>query len=302
MAGNMKNIKNLVKIPQANYKLLFGLAVGGAGVLYGANNCYYTVKGGHRAIIFNRFGGVRKKVYAEGLHFKVPWMDIPVHFNIRAQVRPYSTTTGSKDLQMVNITLRVLSRPNVNRLPEIYVRLGQDYKEVILPSVANEVLKSVVAQFTAAELITMREFVSQQIKAKMIARSREFGLELDDVSITHLTFGREYAAAIEAKQVAQQEAERAKFIVERAMQTKLEIIAKAEGEARAAIAFNEQLMNDPDGNFLKLRRIEAAKEIAQIVSAGQNKIIIDSANLLFTQLFTETDNTLIDGLVNVQAQ
>lgn len=42
MAGKMNNIKNLMKIPQANYKLLFGLAVGGAGVLYGANNCYYT--------------------------------------------------------------------------------------------------------------------------------------------------------------------------------------------------------------------------------------------------------------------
>lgn len=64
---------------------------------------------------------------------------------------------------MVSITLRVLSRPDVEHLPKIYQGLGLDYDERVLPSIGNEVLKSIVAQFDAAELITQREVVSTMI-------------------------------------------------------------------------------------------------------------------------------------------
>jgi prohibitin 1 len=60
---------------------------------------------------------------------------------------------------MVSITLRVLSRPHIEHLPRIYQSLGLDYDERVLPSIGNEVLKSIVAQFDAAELITQREVV-----------------------------------------------------------------------------------------------------------------------------------------------
>ena len=63
---------------------------------------------------------------------------------------------------MVSITLRVLSRPDVEHLPQIYQNLGMDYDERVLPSIGNEVLKAIVAQFDAAELITQREVVSSR--------------------------------------------------------------------------------------------------------------------------------------------
>jgi len=242
-----------------------GLA-GTAGVI---NFALYNVDGGERAVIFDRFTGIKKVVVGEGTHFFIPWVQKPIIFDIKSRPRNVPCVTGTKDLQNVNITLRILFRPEPSSLPNIFATLGVDYDERVLPSITNEVLKAVVAQYDAGELITSRETVSLKISETLTERSRQFGLLLDDISITHLTFGKEFTQAVEMKQVAQQEAERSRFLVEKAEQVKIAAITSAEGDAKAAELLAKSFKETGEA-LIELRRIEASEDISYQLSKARN--------------------------------
>merc|ERR1719330_2190383 len=139
--------------------------------VFTANTCLYNVDGGQRAVLFDTLrGGIRPDVKNEGTHFIIPVIQKPIIFDVRTRPREIPSVTGTKDLQMVNIKLRVLWRPIVEKLPKIFKDLGLDYDERVLPSIGNEVLKSVVAQYNAEELLSKRKEVSDRIKADLVKR------------------------------------------------------------------------------------------------------------------------------------
>ncbi|TKY68528.1 Prohibitin-3 [Spatholobus suberectus] len=243
----------------------FGL--GAAATLL--NSSLYTVDGGQRAVLFDRFRGILDETVGEGTHFLIPWVQKPYIFDIRTRPHTFSSISGTKDLQMVNLTLRVLSRPDTHKLPLIVQNLGLEYDEKVLPSIGNEVLKAVVAQFNADQLLTDRPHVSALVHDGLVRRARDFNILLDDVAITHLSYGAEFSRAVEQKQVAQQEAERSKFVVMKAEQERRAAIIRAEGESDAAKLISDATASAGMG-LIELRRIEASREVAATLAKSPN--------------------------------
>ena len=140
--------------------------------------------------------------------------------------------------------------------------------------------------------------MSRLVRDNLTERALRFNIVLEDVSITHVAFSTEFTHAVEAKQVAQQTALRAAFLVDQAVQEKLvcvltlsrllsyqheplclqSTIVRAQGEAQSAVLIGNSLRNKK--GFLELRRLEAAREIATILSQSQNKVMLDSQSLL----------------------
>ena len=81
----------------------------------------------------NRFGGMSSTVVGEGTHFKLPWLQRPYIYNVRSTPRNIKSITGSRDLQMIDINLRIIYRPQIDKLPEMYRTLGLDYDERFSP-------------------------------------------------------------------------------------------------------------------------------------------------------------------------
>jgi prohibitin 1 len=186
------------------------MKVGSVFVTFGGimTFCTFVVDGGEKALIFNKIGGLKQKVYGEGLHFKIPFLQDPIHFDVRLTPNVLETKTPTKDLQNIEISVRILFKPNDQSLYYIYKDQGKNFSDRVIPSITHEIIKSVVARYNADQLLTQREKVSLEIKQGLINKANEFNLIFEDVAIIHIEFSREYREAIESKQVSQQMAER----------------------------------------------------------------------------------------------
>eukprot|EP01062_Namystynia_karyoxenos_P038452 TRINITY_DN2788_c0_g1_i1.p2 TRINITY_DN2788_c0_g1~~TRINITY_DN2788_c0_g1_i1.p2 ORF type:complete len:306 (+),score=125.58 TRINITY_DN2788_c0_g1_i1:97-918(+) len=255
---------------EAVMRNLTRMAMGATFVGFGFSQCTYIVQPGEAAIIYDKLWGVQEQVYYDGLHWKIPGLQMPQVYEIRLRPAVIETSTGTKDLQKVSIRLRVLFTPRHEHLPALYSTLGLDYNQRVLPSIGNEIMKAVVANFNAEELVTCRAAVSAEIKKRMTTRAfNDFDINLHDISLMDISFSNEFMQAVEQKQVAQQEAQRFQWVVLKNEQEKKAAITRAEGEAQAAKLISDAIHSNGDG-LVQLRKIEAAKDIATTLAQNPN--------------------------------
>ncbi|KAK1631930.1 hypothetical protein QYE76_006245 [Lolium multiflorum] len=115
----------------------------------GIGRLHVPVHGGRRAA-----GGHLRQLPGRAPHFLIPWLQKPSIFDIRTPPHSFSSNSGTKDLQMVSLTLRVLARPGIYRLPEIFTSLGLDYDEKAMATVTQGVLLRLLQAMHTDERVT----------------------------------------------------------------------------------------------------------------------------------------------------
>ena len=123
-------------------------ALGAAPILLGVAGIagyksMFTVKSGERVVKFSKISGMSPKIYDEGLHFLIPWIEIAIPYTVRKTLWETTSKTGSRDLQTVSLTVRVISRPVPDALISIHRQFGPDYIDRIMPSICNETIRAV---------------------------------------------------------------------------------------------------------------------------------------------------------------
>ena len=208
---------------------IIGGVIAAAAVIIVALNSLTSVEAGHSGVVLT-FGKVSEAVLSEGLHVKVPFIQQIIQIDNRVLKAEVDCSSASKDLQTVSSTIALNYRVRNEASARIYKEVGPSYESVIITPAIQECVKAVTAKYTAEQLITERQQISDQMKELLNEKISGYGLELEIFNIIAFEFTDEYNAAIEAKQTAQQNALKAE-----------QTVAQAQAEAEAYRLKSEQI-------------------------------------------------------------
>jgi regulator of protease activity HflC (stomatin/prohibitin superfamily) len=220
-------------LPPPNSRLI-GLGIAVLVVLIIAGGAFVQIGPGERGVLMT-FGAVQPGVLDPGLHLKVPFMQSVAHMNVQVQNAQDTETAASLDLQNVSTTVAT----NWHILPGdaewVYQHIGSEpqlIRKVIHPAISNAV-KAVTAHFNAQDLIVERDQVRNQIESQIRTALSPFRVVVDAVNITDFHFSRQFAAAIEEKQVAQQRALQAEYELQKARVVAQQKVVEATAQSQA---------------------------------------------------------------------
>lgn len=218
--------------------------------------CATTVPAGFVGVR-TRFGAVQDSTISEGLNWKIPFIEKIVRIDCRTQKLEIISNAGSKDLQTVDLAIAVNYNVEKEVANKIYQEIGINYDSIIIEPAIQEALKAVVAQYTAEELITLRNEVSEKMQIALTEKIGELGFNVTSFNITDLDFSAEYNAAIEKKQVAEQEAKTAEYKLQKTQVENEEKIKVAETEAKVMELKNSQITD----RTLELKQLEVMESM-----------------------------------------
>jgi regulator of protease activity HflC (stomatin/prohibitin superfamily) len=195
---------------------------------------FVIVPAGHQGVLL-RFGAVQEKVLSEGLHPVLPGRDSVRPMTLRIQSQQFRSEAASRDLQDVEFDVAISWHLEPNQVSRIYRRLGDETKIVstVIEPALEDGLKSVVAHFRAEELITDRDRVKESLYQLLFERLKGHNIGLDSVDLLQVDFSKQFRLAVEAKQVAEQDAKRAAYEAVKARRLAEAKVYLADGQARA---------------------------------------------------------------------
>ncbi|MDJ0798219.1 MAG: prohibitin family protein [Calothrix sp. MO_167.B12] len=195
---------------------------------------FAIVNAGERGVVM-RFGKVQERILDEGIHPVIPIMTSIKTLNVRVNQNSFQADAASRDLQKVSTEIAINWHIDPTKVNRVFQRVGDEQQIIqrIMNPAVSEVLKAATAKKTAEEIITKRNQLKQEIDQQMTTRMAAYGIIIDDVSLVDFAFSPEFSKAIEAKQIAEQEAKQAEFIAKKATQEAQAEINRAKGHAEA---------------------------------------------------------------------
>lgn len=220
-------------------------------------NSWFVVEPGYNWFTVT-LGKVNSTVYTDGLHFKTPFITKSVKYNIQTQKAEWVTEASSKDLQTVDATIVVNYKFKESEVVNLYKNVGKEEKvqEKILEPAIQEVFKSVVAKFSAEQLITERSIVSKEIEEALNKKLEAYGIQIQSFNIVNFNFSKSFNDAIEAKVTAEQEALAEKNKLEKIKYEADQKVVAAEAQAKAIEIQAKAIQNQWGKEYVNLKWIE----------------------------------------------
>lgn len=198
--------------------------------------CLAVVPTGYTGIL-TTFGRVEERTISSGANFIAPWQRV-IKMDNRTQKVAIDTSAFSSDIQQVDIMMSLNYCIDQETAQNLYRTVGKDYYDNIIYPRVLENTKAVFSQYTAENLISKREMLSDQIVELMSADLQDYGIKIVSMAIEDIDFTDAFTTAVEAKQVAAQN----KLTAE-TQQAQKTMEQEAEA-ARAIIAANAQAEQD----------------------------------------------------------
>ena len=210
--------------------------------------------------IKTRFGQVQDDTIQEGLNMKLPFVERIVKIDCRTQKLEYTMEASSKDLQKISqIKIAVNYGVDKQRANILYKEIGEDFKSIIIEPAIYETMKSAIANYTAEELVTKRQEVSNMAQETLTERLQEKGINITSLSMTDLSFSQEFDEAIEKKQVVEQQTQQAQYELEKAKVENERKIENARTEAEVMRQQNQEITD----KTLELKRLEVQQKLIE---------------------------------------
>ena len=245
-------------------------------VINPAYGWFATVQAGHVGVV-EHFGKVRESTLQPGFHLTSYFEHVrPV--DIRTQRHNYQTEAFSSDIQQVGLSIAVNENVSPEAAYKLYTTVGMNYLDNLLEPRLMENTKVVISKYTAESLIANREKLSSEVLIKMQADMAQYGIYVSAISIENIDFTDAYEAAIEAKQVATQEKQRAKTVQEQQTMETEQKAARAKIEAQAA-ADVAKINADAEAYAVKIQA-EAQAEANKKISESLTTELIDYNKIL----------------------